>query len=225
MFIEDTAAYLDPMKKEKVLEELFFNAYRTIKSVYLFQNFDEYIIQLESDSNEDKKDVYWNASYYEKLIDYIKISVAFETYNKAILLSKGILVHKIRKDSLTKSFYQVQITGNPVFYDAFVQHCGTGTDRDREIYLKGLTEYFQTIKYSETLSDAYQKIIGLDKDLIFQLKKINDNRNRLHFFTEFKGAFEVSKHIAKWKFIMEKSIETIEAPLKEKKRQREGLLP
>lgn len=217
MFIEDTAAYLDETKRKIILSELFFNAFRTIKNVYIFKNFDEYEAQLRASTNEEKKEVYWNASYYEKLIDYIKIGVAFETYNKAVLLNAGILVHKIKNSSLTKAFFKVQSNGIPVRYDEFLDHVGTLKDNNRKegIYLNGLTEYFQTIKYSETLNESYQEIIGLNEDLLFQLKKMNEKRNRLHFFTDYKGAFEVSRHIANWKFIMTKSIETIEGPLKE----------
>jgi len=71
-YVGDIAAYFETEQKKRVLEELFYNAYRTIKSVYIFKNFDEYLIQLRSGKNEDKKEVYWNASYYEKLIDYVK---------------------------------------------------------------------------------------------------------------------------------------------------------
>ncbi len=58
---------------------LLANAHRIINSVYLFKNFDEYCRQLKSDRQEDKQKIYWTASYDEKLIDYIKIIVAFET--------------------------------------------------------------------------------------------------------------------------------------------------
>ena len=217
MYLEDTAAYLNIDRKERILEELHFNAFRTIKSVYIFKHFDDYVIQLHSDKNEDKKEIYWNASYYEKLIDYVKISIAFETYNKAVLLNKGILVHKIKSSKLTKRYSEIQTRGLPIIANDIVQAFGTSKDYKGKIFLNGLTDYFQTIKYSDTLNDEYQKIIGLDNELIHHLKKINENRNRLHFFTDFKGALEVNRHISKWQLIMKKSIDTIELPLKLKK--------
>ncbi|MFX5747412.1 hypothetical protein ABTE19_21025, partial [Acinetobacter baumannii] len=61
---------------------LLANADRVINSVYIFKHFDEYCRQLNSNRQEDKLEIYWAASYYEKLIDYIKIVVAFETMNK-----------------------------------------------------------------------------------------------------------------------------------------------
>jgi len=213
MYFEDTSVYLDLNKKKRILQELEHNAFRTIKSVYLFKNFGDYIKQLQSDEQEDKKEVYWNASYYEKLIDHVKISIAFETYNKAVLLRQGILVHKIKKQTDTKPFFNVQRQGKPVSALNFVSSLGTSTNKRNEIYLNGLTPHFETIKYSDTLNDEYQAIIGLNTDLLNNLKEINQNRNRLHFFTEFKGAFEVNSHISKWAFIKKQSFDTFESLL------------
>lgn len=206
---------MKPSKKKRVLEELFYNAYRTIKSVYIFKNFDEYLIQLWSDKNEDRKEVYWNASYDEKLIDYVKISIAFENYNKAVLLQNGILVHKIKRQKNYKPFNQIQNEGKPVKACEFIAEFGTSVNKENDIYINGLTENFQTISYSETLNEHYQEVVQLDYELNYRLKEINEKRNRLHFFTDFKGGFHVQSHIDKWRFIKEKSIETIERKLKE----------
>ena len=87
---EDLICYLENLyEKNRIIWELFSNALRTLESVYLFKNFDEFCRQLRSNKQEDKQEVYWNASYYEKLIYYVKISIAFETYNKAYLLRSG----------------------------------------------------------------------------------------------------------------------------------------
>ena len=210
-YLEDTAAYINSDRKERILTELYFNSYRTLNGVYLFKNFDEYVQQLKSDKNEDKKEIYWNASYYEKLIDYVKISIAFETYNKAILLDNGYLIHKIKKDSNNKNLFDIQKKGFPVKIDEFMKVSQIENDRlENKMYLSGLTDNFDTISYSVTLNDNYQKIIGLDRELCGRLKEINNNRNRLHFFTDFKGAFEVNGHIKKWTYIKKVAFDTIE---------------
>lgn len=208
---EDTRAYYSDDFGERVLEELFFNAYRTIKSVYLFKHFDQYVEQLKTHRNEDKKEEYWNAAYYEKLTDYIKISVAFENYNKATLIQKGYLVHKIQKSDKTKSLWKDQNNGNPIKVVDFKQKCTfIKTPPFKKYFLEGLQKGFPTISYSLTLIDRYQEIIGIDLELLYRLKKINENRNRLHFFTEFKGAFEVNSHINKWKYIKDTSLRLFE---------------
>lgn len=215
---EDITPYYFESNKIEVLGELFNNAYRTIRSVYIFKHFEEYIVQLESDQNEDKQDVYWNASYYEKLIDYIKICVAFENYNKAVLLQKGYLVHEIKKNSKTKDLFSNQSKGFPVNIEDFIAVGNFTRDRPFGEYIQvGLKPNLSTINYSKTLNDNYQKIIGLDPKLLSRLKGINARRNRLHFFTEFRGAFEVSSHIEKWRQIKELSIATIGEKVKKKR--------
>lgn len=210
-YLEDTAAYLDTELKDRILNELYFNSARTLKGVYIFRNFEEYVRQLQSDKNEDKKEVYWNASYDEKLIDYVKISIAFETYNKAVLLDSGYIIHKIKKNHGNKELYELQNKGFPIRTDEFLKVSPIECDRlKNKIYLSGLTVNFDTIAYSTTLNDNYQKIVSLDRELCIRLKEINKNRNRLHFFTDFKGAFHVDRHIQKWRYIKDNAFETME---------------
>jgi len=210
-YIENSAAYLNEKKKQRILFELFSNSFMILRSVYLFKNFDAYAEQLLADKNEDKKDEYWRASYSEKLIDYVKISIAFETFNKAILLEAGYLVHEIRKNSGNRELHKEQKQGTPIKISDFLKVSKEEYDPYKEgVYLTGFNNNFSTINYSLTLSENYQSIINLDKDLCYQLKIINEKRNRLHFYTEFKGAYSVNEHIKKWKFIKEASFDTIE---------------
>lgn len=212
---EDCRAYYSLDYGERILDELIFNAYRTIKSVYLFKNLDDYVSQLKSDKNEDKNEQYWNAVYYEKLMDYVKISIAFENFNKALLIEKGYLVHKIQKKVETKDFYKRQNEGKPIKIDEFKTVCSFKQDKIKgKYYLEGIQNGFPTISYSDTLNPNYQEIIQLDNDLLIWLKEINQKRNKLHFFTDFKGGIEVKSHIMKWRFIMSKSIEIIESKYK-----------
>ena len=205
-YLEDTVAYLVEERKERILDELYFNSFRTIKRVYIFEHFDEYARQLKS----KREEVYWNASYYEKLIDYVKISIAFETFNKAVLLENGYLIHQIKKNPGNAALYNDQQKGVPVKIADFLQVSTTAQgQRDRKIFLTGLKDHFSTINYSLTLTANYQRIINLDGDLCYRLKRINDLRNKLHFFTEFKGAYEVNSHLNKWRYIKENAIATI----------------
>lgn len=214
--VEDTRAYYSEEFKEFVLAELYHNAYRTLRSVFMFEHFDEYIYQLQSDKQEDKNHVYWKTSYYERLTDYIKIAVAFENYNKAVLIENGYLVHRIQKGEKTKDLWKLQEKGQPIRVSDFMIKCEFVNDSRFRIkyYLEGLKKGFPTINYSQTLSAEYQQVIKLDERLIYQLKKLNEKRNKLHFFTDFKGAFTVSSHIEKWRFIKDSSIQALEQKLK-----------
>jgi len=188
---------------------LLANADRIINSVYLFKHFDEYCLQLKSDRQEDKLEVYWKASYDEKLIDYIKIVLAFETMNKALLLKNGFLIHKI-DHRFDKKLYKKQASGLPISLDEFYLNNHTVIDWiGKEAKLHGLAQNYPTVNFSHTLNDHYQQILKLDEKLVYHLQAINKKRNRLHFYSDFTGAFEVNRHITKWKYIKDYSLSKI----------------
>jgi hypothetical protein len=200
--------------RTRLLWELIGNSDRIINSVYIFKNFDEYCRQLSSDKQEDKLEVFWTASYYERLIDYIKITVAFETLNKALLVQRGILIHKI-DHRFNKQLKKRQDSGKPIELTEFYENNYTIIDSTRrKATLNGLKEYLPTINFSHTLNEDYQSILNLDETLVTYLKEINQKRNRLHLYSDFKGAFTVQNHIDKWKFIKECSTTTIRNELK-----------
>lgn len=207
---EDTICYQnDSYESKHLVWVLLSNSLRTLKSVYLFKHFEEYKEQLLSDKNEDKKAIYWNASFDEKLIDYIKISLAFETFNKAVLIKKGILVHTIDK-SFSKPLAKIQYSGKPILVSEFLQENSSSIDFTyNTAELNGFEKSLKTINYSHTLNENYQNIIQLDKQLVGYLKDICQKRNRLHFYNNFKGGFSVYDHLKKWDYIMKISIQII----------------
>ncbi len=198
---------------ERTIWLMLVNVHYIIRSVYRFENFEKYCSQLMSDRQEDKKEIYWKSGR-EGLMDYVKISIAFENLNKALLLKKGILVHKIDK-RFNKDLSKKQNQGKPIRIVDFLQNNYNTIDfRTRKTKLNGLLTNFDTISYSHTLNDSYQEVLNLNKQLVGELKEINRKRNKLHFFTEFSGAYEVSYHIRKWNFIRDESYKLTENELK-----------
>src|SRR5690606_7031109 len=107
-----------------------------------------------------------------------------------------------------------QASGVPITLEEFYTNNRTVIDwTKKEAKLNGLTQNYSTINFSHTLNEHYQKILQIDKNLVRHLKDINQKRNRLHFYKDFTGAFEVGKHIAKWKFIKEASLSKIRSEL------------
>lgn len=209
---EDLICYSEnSYEKKQVIWELFYNAFRTLESVYLFNHFDEFCRQLQSSKQEDKQEIYWNASYYEKLIDYVKISIAFETYNKVCLLRNGILVHKIQfaENNELKRNQEKGIPVRALYF--FKNKCERPFSSEDNF--NGLFKNLATINYFHTLNNAYQEIIGLNKQFVFELKKINEKRNRLHLLIDFREAFIVEEWIKRWAWIKDISIKTIETEL------------
>jgi hypothetical protein len=212
--LEDTIVYQNQSFESKHLVwNLMINARKMIKSVYRFKHFDEYSRELQSGS-ENKSEVYWKASSDEKLIDFIKISAAFEAYNKAVLINEGVIVHKI-DSKVNSTLRKKQNKGEVVRREEFIKNNFTRLDwKQKRATLCGFSKSLSTISYSETLSDSYQSIIRLDKQLIHELRVINKKRNRLHFNLDEKGAFEVSDHLAKWQLIKDKSLNVINEDLR-----------
>lgn len=66
-----------------------------------------------------------------------------------------------------------------------------------------------TINFSHTLNKEYQKILQQDETLVWHLAEINKKRNRLHLYSDFKGAFSVSHHIQKWETLKKLCFNTI----------------
>lgn len=87
--LDETKVYLSREKRMDIVLELLHYAYFVYDRVYVFKNFEAYA---ESFRVEPKSDVYWNGLHYEKMIDHIRICTAFENYNKAVLLSKDVLI-------------------------------------------------------------------------------------------------------------------------------------
>jgi|GEM_PF-1750205 len=213
---EEVRLYFDEgYSKTRILWGLIANADRVINSVYIFKHFDEYCRQLNSTKQEDKLEVYWNASYDEKLIDYIKIILAFETLNKALLIKQGILIHTIDNKFFNKKISRKQQDGLPITIEEFFQNNYTDLDFIKQsAVLNGLTKNLTTISFSHTLNKNYQAIIKLDKDLVSNLKEINLKRNRLHLYSDFKGTISVKQHIDKWRHLKEITTTIIRDELK-----------
>jgi len=207
----------------KMIWEVSHNALRMIKGVYRFKHFEEYILQKKSSQQEDKKSEYWTASYHELIIDYIKISIAFENYNKVELLRKGYIIHKIDR-KFNKELYKDQINGLPIKVEDFLKNNFTSLERLHKAKLNGLNQKLFTINYLDTLNTNYQSIIGLEPQFIFELKKINKRRNQLHFFIDFKGAHEVSRYIQQWTYIKDMSLKLIEKQFNEVDKELEIIL-
>ncbi len=191
-YLDETKVYVNREKRLDIVLELLHYVYFIYDRVYVFKNFDAYA---ESFRLEGKSDVYWNGLHHEKMIDQIRICTAFENYNKAVLLSKDILVHTVHPNS-NRAFFKQQKAGLPILLDEFLKTNTFVQDAaNKEWYLSGLTPNFNTITFSQTLKPGYQEVIGLDTRFLGYLMNINVKRNRLHFYKNYAGAFEVNRHL------------------------------
>ena len=205
-YSDHTEMYLNEESRNKVALELLFYARILFSRVYVFQNFDIYSKSFEFDQPPKE---YWEAAYYERLIDKIKICTSFENYNKAVLLINGILVHKIDPKS-NKKLASLQQSRTPVLIDDFLLDHKYSMDSNNEWSLDGLRKNFETITFSETLTEQYQRMIGLDKNFVHYLKEMNIYRNRLHLYKNYAGASVFRVELEKIAFAKNYGMEQIE---------------
>jgi hypothetical protein len=212
-FLDDTKVYLNDAERDKVVWELLAYSRMIYSKVYVFVNYEKFC---ESFTERDKKGnppkEYWEGLHYEKLIDHFKICTVFENYNKAILLSKGYMVHTI-DDKKNKRLAKTQ-REEPVLISDFKMNNSFIKDNfSSKYYLEGLKN-FNTISFGLTLKEDYQNVINLDHDFVTYLKKINTRRNRLHFYKNYSGGFSVAHYLEQLKYAMDYGNKMIDKRLK-----------
>lgn len=122
----------------------------------------------------------------ETIPDWIRISICFENYMKAILLVNGFLIHKIDKISL-KTMANNQ-NKKPISLFEFNQFYNYSVEIDsRRWILEGLKP--QTIDFSVLLRKKYQDVIQLPEKILGLIYEINSKRNNLHFYHEAKNSY------------------------------------
>jgi len=184
-YFHETEAYTSEKERLKVAWELLSYANMIFRRVYVFEHFDAFSKSFRSDPPIE----YWNGMQYEKLIDQIKICIAFENYNKAFLLSSGFMVHMI--DSKKNGGLSKKQKSEPILIEEFLNgNKFIQNSPFTEWYLDGLNN-FNTLPFGWTLSEGYQSIIKLDIRFLNYLKDVNQKRNRLHFYKNYHGAFRV----------------------------------
>lgn len=217
-FSEDIKVYLNEQERADIIWQLLVYAHMMYKKVYVFKHFDEFVRSFEGAG--DRSEIYWEGTHYEKLIDDFKICTAFENYNKAILLSKGFMVHLLDSSSINRKIFKDQ-KEEPVKISEYLK---ANVFFQREKFspwsLEGVKN--STIPLSWTLNEHYQNIIQLDTEFRgFLINKV-EKRNRLHYYKNYQGAYNVNTYLRNLEFaknhglrLIENQIEIANAKLKE----------
>ena len=122
---------------------------------------------------------------WAKLTDDIKIITFFENYMKAHLLFKGAIIHKFKfKDRDKQKAFEKEQNKAPLGFEVI-----DGNDVKDENF-KG-----STIEMRLMLGKGYQRVIKLPQDVLTIVKRINKERNRLHFYNA--TSFTLSKKVIK----------------------------
>lgn len=126
------------------------------------------------------------------LIDWIRVSICFENYMKAILLQKGYLIHQINKEIPELENLAKSQKKRPIPVSEF-QEINLILDKkvSRERLKEGLK--LQTIQFNLLLKTKYQNKIQLPAGIHKIITEINKKRNNLHFYHEAENSYSKKK--------------------------------
>jgi len=209
-FSEDIKVYLNEQIRANIVWELLVYAHMIYNKVFVFKNFDAFAKSFQGSGN--RSEVYWEGIHYEKLIDDFKICTAFENYNKAILLSKGYMVHMLDTSGNNRQIVKDQ-KNQPVQISEYLKgNVFSQSDRFSSWTLEGVKN--STIPLSWTLNAQYQSIIELDVSFLTFLTKKMEKRNRLHYYKNYSGAFKVETYLSNIEFAKNYGIALIDQQIK-----------
>jgi|JI10StandDraft_1071094.scaffolds.fasta_scaffold137532_2 hypothetical protein len=117
---------------------------------------------------------------WDWLIDEIRICLFFENYMKGELLYQGYVIHQFKDSTNDKSSRIGQLIKIQQKQPISTSELLTQEVKADELHRK-------TINMELMLRTSYQELIRLPSDVLIIVKRMNENRNKLHFASEATG--------------------------------------
>lgn len=117
---------------------------------------------------------------WDWLIDEIRICLFFENFMKGELLLKGYVIHQFKDSSNDKSSRIGQLIKRQQKQPISKSQLLAEEVKSHELHGK-------TITMELMLRPSYQELIRLPSDVLRVVKRMNENRNKLHFASEAGG--------------------------------------
>ena len=193
-----TRCYWNQQERDRLILGLRSRARYLVQGVYLFQHFDAYVKERRADG-EKKDDVFWKVDY-ERPIDHVKIIAAIENHLKAELLSRGFIVHYIKKDADTRPLWDLQQAGQPVPIDDFLAvkafaHKPAAWSPE----LEGLIDGPRSLSLPDLLKPGLAHLFNLEQPFVMYIaRRLYPERNRIHCLLDGVRAIIVESHIEEW---------------------------
>ncbi|MFN8306991.1 MAG: hypothetical protein U0T79_09470 [Ferruginibacter sp.] len=173
--------YVEIGRRKFIAASLVTFGYRFFKAASIIQKLDD-IIKFYDESNNHLNEFpkAFSNVLFDSLMDTIRISICFENYFKAKLLSNGFIIHNVDKNKNQILFKRQK--NQPID----VKEITNDNSLNGVTILKNVLNE-TTLNYSVLLNEEnYYKYFGIHKDLINFLSELNQKRNRLHLFTSEK---------------------------------------
>lgn len=120
--------------------------------------------------------------------DWIRITICFENYMKAVLLMNGYLIHKVDRNQFGLKTLSNNQSKRPIGLTTFNQKYNFSMHiESKQWMLEGVKP--QTLDFSTLLRKKYQEEIKLPNKILELIKEINYKRNNLHFYHEATNSY------------------------------------
>lgn len=192
-YTSHTHCYSEHERRHYVLR-LLLSANTYFGRVYRIAHFKTFNQMLNDLSNEEFSHNYaWLA---EALIDEIKVIICFENYAKSKLLEDGFVIHEISPKREHPHYKNLKALAEkqkhePVLISELIALDGIVEDEDAKLTMKSLSK--NTIPFGRILRETkYLDVPAFPDHILKILKKMNEDRNRLHFLTMESGYYHRS---------------------------------
>ncbi len=130
---------------------------------------------------------------FEGLIDSIRISICFENYMKALMLSNGYVIHVLSQKKDYKDLYENQ-KDEPILVNELLKSDEFELDQKKEYHTHpAITKY--TIGFRTLIKDKYREIHKIPDEIINIVTNFYDRRNNIHLY--FKETFQYGEKTIK----------------------------
>jgi len=173
--------YYNTATRQRTAAEIISFGIETLKSSKLIQEIDV-LRNLKTEFDLGNKDISKLGEFaFSYIMDCIRISLFFENYMKAELISQGFCVHKIiGNDEKLKKIIRKQYK-SPISLQEIQEIIPFQLNKkEKTIFHPNISEF--TIGHSILVKTNYLEYYELDDVIIEFIKEINTTRNKLHFY-------------------------------------------
>lgn len=129
---------------------------------------------------------------FQEPIDNVRIIMCFENYMKAILLSKGYIIHQLDKNNVKIKSLINKNYDEPILLSELNQYESFYFNVDKNMHtINGIKK--ETLNVSRLFKEKFQDIISLPKEILDCIININTERNSLHYQIGYKFENSIKK--------------------------------
>lgn len=180
----NTLTYYDEVNKQIAALNLWKNGLSILQRATIFQNF-EVFKKMEANELTPPNPNTIRPFIEDKIMDDTRIVTCFENFMKGILVLNNIVIHQLNRkkhNALRNDQEKRPILKSEVFVPESFSQLDVTKPETWETN-------FQTLNFNWMLKPSYQALINLPPDILLIIKKINEERNRLHFIISIRFEF------------------------------------